>query len=49
MFKVVSNHNGANYARPSCLTELSMASRTHGVFRDCPARLRPKHRVHAPE
>ena len=49
MFKVASNHNGATDARPSCLTELSMASRAHGVIRDCPVRLRLKYRVHAPE
>jgi hypothetical protein len=32
MFEDVSNHNGATYAKPSCLTEASMASRTHGVL-----------------
>jgi hypothetical protein len=33
----------------SCPVAESMASRAQGAIRDCPVRLRLKHRVHAPE
>ena len=31
MFEVASDHNGATGARPSCLAEVSMASKAQGV------------------
>jgi hypothetical protein len=49
MFKVANDHKGATGARPSCLAEVHMASKTQGVIRDYPVRLRLKYRVHAPE
>jgi hypothetical protein len=49
MFEVISDHNGATGARPSCLAKVRMASKSQGVIRDCPVRLRLKYRVHAPE
>jgi hypothetical protein len=42
-------HNGATGATRSCLGITPMASRAQGAVRDCPVRLRLKHRVHAPE
>jgi hypothetical protein len=49
MFEVANDHNDATGARPSCLAEVGMASKAQGAVRDCPVRLRLKHRVHAPE
>ncbi len=43
------HHEGAIEVTRSCHCMASMASRSLGVIRDCPARLRPKYRVHAPE
>ena len=49
MFEVTSEYNGATGARPSCLAAVRMASKSQGVIRDYPVRLRLKYRVHAPE
>jgi hypothetical protein len=49
MFEVASDHNGATGARPSCASEVRMASKAQGVIRDYPVRLRLKYRVHVPE
>jgi hypothetical protein len=42
-------HNAATSPGGSCPDATHMASKVHGVIRDCPARLRLKYRVHAPE
>ena len=44
-----NHHKDATKATRSCHCLMSMASRGHGAIRDCPARLRLKYRVHAPE
>ena len=44
-----TDHNNATGPGDSCPDATHMASKVHGVIRDCPARLRPKYRVHAPE
>jgi hypothetical protein len=48
MCKVASDHNGATRAGSSCLAEVRMASKSQGVIRDYPVRLRLKYRVRAP-
>jgi hypothetical protein len=44
-----NHHKGATEVTRACHCLMPMASRSLGVIRDCPARLRPKYRVHTPE
>jgi hypothetical protein len=43
------HHDDATEVTRSCHYLMPMPSKDLGVIRDCPARLRPKYRVHAPE
>jgi hypothetical protein len=45
----INHHSDATDVGYSCHCMMPMASKGLGVIRDCPARLRPKYRVHAPE
>jgi hypothetical protein len=44
-----NHHKDATKVTYSCLRRARVASRGYGAIRDCPARLRLKYRVHAPE